>query len=57
MTTAIRRIEEVPLDSIRDHPRNLRREIGDVSELACQETSKLPALRHENSPFSDMRAQ
>jgi ParB/RepB/Spo0J family partition protein len=34
MTKATRTIEEVPLDSIRDHPRNLRREIGDVSELA-----------------------
>jgi ParB family transcriptional regulator, chromosome partitioning protein len=34
MTTATRTIEEVALDSIRDHPRNLRREIGDVSELA-----------------------
>src|SRR5437879_7975881 len=34
MTMATRTIEEVSLDSIRDHPRNLRREIGDVSELA-----------------------
>lgn len=34
MTTAIRSIQEVALDSIRDHPRNLRREIGDVGELA-----------------------
>ncbi|MBJ7597343.1 ParB/RepB/Spo0J family partition protein [Candidatus Nephthysia bennettiae] len=34
MTTATRSIEEVALDSIRDHPRNLRREIGDVGELA-----------------------
>src|SRR5438128_3419468 len=34
MTTATRSIEEVALDSIRDHPQNLRREIGDVSELA-----------------------
>jgi ParB family transcriptional regulator, chromosome partitioning protein len=34
MTMASRTIEEVALDSIWDHPRNLRREIGDVGELA-----------------------
>ncbi|MBJ7599752.1 ParB/RepB/Spo0J family partition protein [Candidatus Nephthysia bennettiae] len=34
MTTATRSIQEVTLDWIRDHPRNLRREIGDVGELA-----------------------
>ena len=34
MSTVIRTIEEVPLDAIRDHPHNLRREVGDVRELA-----------------------
>jgi hypothetical protein len=50
MTKATRTIEEVPLDSIRDHPRNLRREIGDVSELA--ESMKTFGVLEPNRPGS-----